>query len=82
MAKLWTFVDPVETMPNGAEPKHMTWACCYMMPYLIEEVTSVIVGGFNEKITPKGIWLFIDAIIPSESSGDVFNLISPFIIIS
>jgi hypothetical protein len=49
MAKLWTFIDPAETMSNGAEPKHMTWAFYCMKQYLTEDVTAINVGLFDEK---------------------------------
>eukprot|EP00804_Cyclotella_cryptica_P009884 CCRYP_014185-RA/>CCRYP_014185-RA protein AED:0.05 eAED:0.05 QI:0/0/0/1/1/1/2/0/295 len=73
MAKLWTLIDPVDTMPNGAEPKHMTWAFYYMKQYPTEEVTAINVGGFDEKTTQKWIWLFIEAISYQEHKVIVWN---------
>ena len=51
MAKLWMFIDPAETMPNGTKPKHMTWDFYYMKQYPTEEVTAINVWGFDEKTT-------------------------------
>ena len=73
MAKLWTFIDPAETMPNVAEPKHMTWAFYSMKQYPTEEVTAINVGGFDEKTTRKWIWLFIEATSYQEHRVVRFN---------
>lgn len=61
MADIWNRIDPGSTMPNGADPKHVTWMCYFLKLYNQEEVNSINVGGVDEKTFRKWVWLFIEA---------------------
>lgn len=67
MVRLWKMIDPEEYMPNGAEPKHMTWAFYFLKQYATEEVLSVNLGDYDEQTIRKWVWLFVDAISYQES---------------
>ena len=62
MAKLWTFINPAETLPRGAAPVHMAWTFYYMKKYDTEHgSTRGIVTKPDEKTFRKWVWLFIEA---------------------
>jgi hypothetical protein len=61
MADVWTRIDPVNTMPNGAAPHHLTWMFYFIKLYNQEETNSINVGGVDEKTFRKWTWLFIEA---------------------
>jgi hypothetical protein len=61
MADVWTRIDPVNTMPKGAEPKHLLWMFYFLKLYNQEELNAANVGGVDEKTFRKWSWLFVEA---------------------
>jgi hypothetical protein len=66
--RLWHLLQPVQTMQQGASPRHLLWALMLLKIYSTESVLSTMAQGVDEKTFRKWAWMFIDEISYLEAS--------------
>ena len=59
---LWEKLDPVNTMPVGAQIKHLLWGLFFIRVYENETNSARTVGRVDEKTYRDWSWRFADAI--------------------
>ena len=53
--RLWTLLDPKETMPKGVQPFHLLWGLVFMKVYATEAVHCKIINSPDKKHSGNGL---------------------------
>lgn len=59
---LWEKLDPVNTMPNGVEYKHLLWGLFFLKVYENKTNSARAVGKVDEKKYREWSWRFVESI--------------------
>jgi hypothetical protein len=58
-AGIWNAFVDTQSLPQGAEPKHMLWALLFLKVYASENVLCTICAC-DEKTFRKWVWMMLD----------------------